>query len=164
MGRPVWLVGCTSAAVLKVVCRHNMFSLLVQRQVSCLRTAHIGSSTSWCTFLRLLSCTPTSHWLITCPLDRTPTDQPGQTSWSPPEGVFIVPRQAAGEWWELADTSRGNRSYFYNTLTKKTQWTRPGGDAFVIPLGLIQGSVTRLGRLGRLDTPPVSWSLALTVS
>ncbi|GFZ48162.1 hypothetical protein JCM24511_05910 [Saitozyma sp. JCM 24511] len=99
----------------------------------------------------------TQHVFFACPAT-------GQTSWSPPEGVFIVPRQAAGEWWELADTSRGNRSYFYNTLTKKTQWTRPGGDAFVIPLGLIQGSVTRLGRLGRLDTPPVSWSLALTVS
>ncbi len=27
-----------------------------------------------------------------------------------------------------------------DTLTGKTQWTRPGGDAFVIPLGLIQVS------------------------
>ena len=51
-----------------------------------------------------------------------------------------MPRQAEGEWWELADTTRQNRSYFYNTLTKVTQWTRPGGDAFVIPLGLIQSA------------------------
>lgn len=40
----------------------------------------------------------------------------------------------------MADTTRGNRSYFYNTLTKVTQWTRPGGDAFVVPLGLIQSA------------------------
>ena len=30
---------------------------------------------------------------------------------------------------------------FVDTLTGKTQWTRPGGDAFVIPLGLIQVSL-----------------------
>lgn len=66
--------------------------------------------------------------------------RPGQTSWIPPQGVFIVPRQPEGEWWELADTSRGNRSYFYNTMTRKTQWTRPDANQFVIPLGLIQVS------------------------
>lgn len=64
----------------------------------------------------------------------------GQTSWVPPQGVFIVPRQPEGEWWELADKTRNNRSYFYNTLTRDTQWTRPGENQFVIPLGLIQVS------------------------
>jgi len=65
----------------------------------------------------------------------------------------LLPRQADGEWWELADSTRSNRSYYYSTflpwkeggeakvldtLTGETQWTRPGGNAFVIPLGLIQ--------------------------
>ncbi|WVQ70683.1 hypothetical protein IAR50_000205 [Cryptococcus sp. DSM 104548] len=62
----------------------------------------------------------------------------GQCSWDPPVGAFVVPRSPEGEWWELADSTRSNRSYYYNTLTGKTQWTRPGGSAFVIPLGLIQ--------------------------
>lgn len=142
-----------------------MFSLLVQQQVSCLRAVHIGSFY----ILVYISASPilyphTACLIISCSLHRTPADQPGQTSWNPPEGVFIVPRQAAGEWWELADTSRGNRSYFYNTLTKKTQWTRPGGDAFVIPLGLIQVSLMRLVRLGRADSPAVPCSRVLTVS
>ncbi|KLT38761.1 hypothetical protein CC85DRAFT_252382 [Cutaneotrichosporon oleaginosum] len=62
----------------------------------------------------------------------------GQCSWEPPVGAFVVPRSPDGEWWELADPSRGNQSYYYNTLTGVTQWNRPDGDAFVIPLGLIQ--------------------------
>ncbi|ODN99485.1 hypothetical protein L198_03329 [Cryptococcus wingfieldii CBS 7118] len=66
----------------------------------------------------------------------------GQCSWDPPVGAFVVPRSPEGEWWELADSTRSNRSYYYNTLTGKTQWTRPGGSAFVIPLGLIQASCT----------------------
>ncbi|ORY26583.1 hypothetical protein BCR39DRAFT_540643 [Naematelia encephala] len=64
----------------------------------------------------------------------------GQCSWDPPVGAFVVPRMPGGEWWELADVSRKNRSYYYNTMTGKTQWSRPTGDAFVIPLGLIQNS------------------------
>jgi hypothetical protein len=63
-----------------------------------------------------------------------------------------VPRQAQGEWWELADTTRGNRSYFYNTLTKETQWNRPGGDAFVIPLGLIQSATLPKRSNGESDS------------
>lgn len=66
-----------------------------------------------------------------------------------------VPRSPDGEWWELADSSRGGQSYYYSesprmctsvarltidTLTGVTQWNRPDGDAFVIPLGLIQVS------------------------
>jgi hypothetical protein len=78
-------------------------------------------------------------------------------SWEPPVGAFLLPRQEEGEWWELADANRGNRSYYYSelnplllyekttdmtdTLTGVTQWTRPTGNAFVIPLGLIQVSV-----------------------
>lgn len=73
---------------------------------------------------------------------KTKLTFPGRTSWTPPQGVFIVPRQADGEWWELADESRGNRSYYYNTLTRSTQWTRPGDNQFVIPLGLIQSTAT----------------------
>ncbi|EIW69920.1 hypothetical protein TREMEDRAFT_38591 [Tremella mesenterica DSM 1558] len=73
----------------------------------------------------------THHVFFACPAS-------GQCSWDPPVGAFVVPRSPDGEWWELADTTRKNRSYYYNTLTSKTQWTRPGGDAFVIPLGLIQ--------------------------
>ncbi|WVR08594.1 hypothetical protein IAU60_005649 [Kwoniella sp. DSM 27419] len=73
----------------------------------------------------------TQHVFFACPAS-------GQCSWDPPIGAFVVPRSPDGEWWELADTTRGNRSYYYNTLTGKTQWTRPGGNAFVIPLGLIQ--------------------------
>nr|XP_018259661.1 uncharacterized protein I303_07729 [Kwoniella dejecticola CBS 10117]OBR81819.1 hypothetical protein I303_07729 [Kwoniella dejecticola CBS 10117] len=73
----------------------------------------------------------TQHVFFACPAS-------GQCSWDPPVGAFVVPRSPDGEWWELADSTRGNRSYYYNTLTGKTQWTRPGGNAFVIPLGLIQ--------------------------
>ncbi|WVW80903.1 hypothetical protein I302_102894 [Kwoniella bestiolae CBS 10118] len=73
----------------------------------------------------------TQHVFFACPAS-------GQCSWDPPVGAFVVPRSPDGEWWELADATRGNRSYYYNTLTGKTQWTRPGGNAFVIPLGLIQ--------------------------
>ncbi|WRT70639.1 uncharacterized protein IL334_007637 [Kwoniella shivajii] len=73
----------------------------------------------------------TQHVFFACPAS-------GQCSWDPPVGAFVVPRSPDGEWWELADPTRGNRSYYYNTLTGKTQWTRPGGNAFVIPLGLIQ--------------------------
>ncbi|ORX41049.1 hypothetical protein BD324DRAFT_575172 [Kockovaella imperatae] len=62
----------------------------------------------------------------------------GQCSWDPPIGAMIVPRMPEGEWWELADASRGNRCYYYNTVTSKTQWSRPKDGAFVIPLGLIQ--------------------------
>lgn len=94
------------------------------------------------------------HLAILTKLTRTL----GHCSWEPPIGAFIVPRSADGEWWELADASRNNRSYYYSelrgcsavvvshadaaldTLTGKTQWTRPGGEAFVIPLGLIQVS------------------------
>ncbi|WWC92229.1 uncharacterized protein L201_007183 [Kwoniella dendrophila CBS 6074] len=75
----------------------------------------------------------TQHVFFACPAS-------GQCSWDPPVGAFVVPRSPDGEWWELADATRGNRSYYYNTLTGKTQWTRPGGNAFVIPLGLIQQS------------------------
>ncbi|KAL7423882.1 hypothetical protein Q5752_001467 [Cryptotrichosporon argae] len=71
------------------------------------------------------------HVFFACPAS-------GQASWDPPVGAFVVPRSPQGEWWELADPSRGNRSYYYNTLTGETQWPRPEGDAFVIPLGLIQ--------------------------
>ncbi|WVQ95503.1 hypothetical protein IAU59_002600 [Kwoniella sp. CBS 9459] len=73
----------------------------------------------------------TQHVFFACPAS-------GQCSWDPPIGAFVVPRSPDGEWWELADSTRGNRSYYYNTLTGRTQWTRPGGNAFVIPLGLIQ--------------------------
>ncbi|WWD20651.1 hypothetical protein CI109_105127 [Kwoniella shandongensis] len=73
----------------------------------------------------------TQHVFFACPAS-------GQCSWDPPVGAFVVPRSPDGEWWELADATRNNRSYYYNTLTGKTQWTRPGGNAFVIPLGLIQ--------------------------
>ncbi|KAK8850469.1 hypothetical protein IAR55_004387 [Kwoniella newhampshirensis] len=73
----------------------------------------------------------TQHVFFACPAS-------GQCSWDPPVGAFVVPRSPDGEWWELADATRNNRSYYYNTLTGKTQWIRPGGDAFVIPLGLIQ--------------------------
>ncbi|WWC72523.1 uncharacterized protein I206_106485 [Kwoniella pini CBS 10737] len=75
----------------------------------------------------------TQHVFFACPAS-------GQCSWDPPVGAFVVPRSPDGEWWELADSTRGNRSYYYNTLTGKTQWTRPGGNAFVIPLGLIQAA------------------------
>lgn len=106
------------------------------------------------------------------------TDFTGQTSWTPPQGVFVVPRQAEGEWWELADTSRGNRSYFYNTMTKQTQWARPGENQFVIPLGLIQVStaiqvkgryVADLDRTALLpimvnDDPDISLSRQLNIS
>ncbi|EAL23082.1 hypothetical protein CNBA6070 [Cryptococcus deneoformans B-3501A] len=73
----------------------------------------------------------TQHVFFACPAS-------GQCSWDPPVGAFVVPRSPDGEWWELADSTRNNRSYYYNTLTGKTQWTRPRGNAFVIPLGLIQ--------------------------
>jgi hypothetical protein len=42
------------------------------------------------------------------------TRVPGHCSWEPPIGAFIVPRSADGEWWELADASRNNRSYYYS--------------------------------------------------
>ncbi|OXC68647.1 hypothetical protein AYX13_02852 [Cryptococcus neoformans] len=73
----------------------------------------------------------TQHVFFACPAS-------GQCSWDPPVGAFVVPRSPDGEWWELADSTRNNRSYYYNTLTGKTQWTRPRANAFVIPLGLIQ--------------------------
>ena len=38
----------------------------------------------------------------------------GQCSWEPPVGAFVVPRSPDGEWWELADASRNNRSYYYS--------------------------------------------------
>ncbi|WVF67939.1 hypothetical protein IAT40_002701 [Kwoniella sp. CBS 6097] len=83
----------------------------------------------------------TQHVFFACPAS-------GQCSWDPPVGAFVVPRSPDGEWWELADSTRGNRSYYYNTLTGRTQWTRPGGNAFVIPLGLIQESA-----LPKLEEP-----------
>lgn len=30
---------------------------------------------------------------------------------------MIVPRMPEGEWWELADASRGNRCYYYSELS-----------------------------------------------
>jgi hypothetical protein len=38
----------------------------------------------------------------------------GTCSWEPPIGAFLLPRQEDGEWWELADSKRGNRSYYYS--------------------------------------------------
>ncbi|OCF45686.1 hypothetical protein I317_00589 [Kwoniella heveanensis CBS 569] len=86
----------------------------------------------------------TQHVFFACPAS-------GQCSWDPPIGAFVVPRSPDGEWWELADSTRGNRSYYYNTLTGRTQWTRPGGNAFVIPLGLIQAAA-----LPKLEDPSTS--------
>ena len=40
----------------------------------------------------------------------------GQCSWDAPVGAMIVPRMPEGEWWELADASRGNRCYYYSQL------------------------------------------------
>ena len=47
-----------------------------------------------------------------------------------------LPPSAEGEWWELADESRGGLPYYYQTKTGETVWERPEG--FVIPLGIIQ--------------------------
>lgn len=41
-------------------------------------------------------------------------DKLGTCSWEPPIGAFLLPRQAEGEWWELADPTRSNRSYYYS--------------------------------------------------
>jgi hypothetical protein len=47
-----------------------------------------------------------------------------------------LPPSQEGEWWELADDSRGGIPYYYQTKTGETVWERP--DAFVIPLGILQ--------------------------
>lgn len=49
-----------------------------------------------------------------------------------------LPPSEDGEWWELADDSRGGIPYYYQTKTGETVWERP--DAFVIPLGILQVS------------------------
>lgn len=36
------------------------------------------------------------------------------TTWDPPIGAFLLPRQTEGEWWELGDVTRGNTSYYYS--------------------------------------------------
>ncbi|KIK68921.1 hypothetical protein GYMLUDRAFT_236804 [Collybiopsis luxurians FD-317 M1] len=66
----------------------------------------------------------------------------GQVSWDPPTGHFVLPPSEDGEWWELADESRGGLPYYYHTKTSETVWERPPG--FVIPLGILQN--TALGR------------------
>ncbi|KAJ7594657.1 hypothetical protein C8J56DRAFT_444915 [Mycena floridula] len=66
----------------------------------------------------------------------------GQVSWDPPAGNFVLPPSADGEWWELADESRGGLPYYYHTKTGETVWERPS--TFVIPLGILQN--TALGR------------------
>ncbi|WOO78826.1 Rho GTPase-activating protein 39 [Vanrija pseudolonga] len=48
----------------------------------------------------------THHVFFACPAS-------GQCSWEPPVGAFVVPRSPDGEWWELADPSRNNQSYYY---------------------------------------------------
>ena len=45
------------------------------------------------------------------------SDKVGTCSWEPPIGAFLLPRQADGEWWELADPTRSNRSYYYSMST-----------------------------------------------
>jgi hypothetical protein len=47
-----------------------------------------------------------------------------------------LPPSEEGEWWELADDSRGGLPYYYQTKTGETVWERP--EAFVIPLGILQ--------------------------
>jgi Rho GTPase-activating protein 39 len=47
-----------------------------------------------------------------------------------------LPPSEEGEWWELADDSRGGLPYYYHTKTGETVWERP--EAFVIPLGILQ--------------------------
>lgn len=45
---------------------------------------------------------------------------------------------------EVLDLVVSHADAALDTLTGKTQWTRPGGEAFVIPLGLIQVSEVQL--------------------
>ncbi|KAF8995464.1 hypothetical protein BDQ17DRAFT_1250698 [Cyathus striatus] len=75
----------------------------------------------------------------------------GQVSWDPPVGSFVLPPSAEGEWWELADDTRGGLPYYYHTKTGETVWERPGG--FVIPLSIIQNSALsrRLSRIDKTD-------------
>ncbi|EJD37783.1 hypothetical protein AURDEDRAFT_173168 [Auricularia subglabra TFB-10046 SS5] len=74
----------------------------------------------------------------------------GEVAWDPPEGNFVLPRSADGEWWEIEDTSGSGLPYYYHTLSGDTVWTRPEG--FVIPLAIIQ--TTTLGK--RLSTAYLS--------
>lgn len=83
-------------------------------------------------------------------MENTVLTPAGQTSWTAPDGVFILPRQAGGEWWELTDLSRDDRSYYYNTLSMMTQWTRPRDQALIIPLASIQVRCPRLAVWSRL--------------
>ncbi|TFK25556.1 hypothetical protein FA15DRAFT_668447 [Coprinopsis marcescibilis] len=72
----------------------------------------------------------------------------GQVSWDPPVGHFVLPPSEEGEWWELADDSRGGMPYYYQTKTGETVWERPSG--FVIPLGILQNTALAR-RLSQID-------------
>ncbi|KAI0321217.1 hypothetical protein OF83DRAFT_1168648 [Amylostereum chailletii] len=66
----------------------------------------------------------------------------GEVSWDPPVGNFVLPPNDSGEWWEIADESRGGIPYYYHTKSGETVWEKPEG--FVIPLSVLQN--TALGR------------------
>ncbi|KAH6914216.1 hypothetical protein BKA70DRAFT_1142953 [Coprinopsis sp. MPI-PUGE-AT-0042] len=72
----------------------------------------------------------------------------GQVSWDPPAGHFVLPPSNEGEWWELADDSRGGMPYYYHTKTGETVWEKPS--AFVIPLGILQNTALAR-RLSQID-------------
>lgn len=72
----------------------------------------------------------------------------GEVSWDPPAGHFVLPPSNDGEWWELADDSRGGMPYYYHTKTGETVWERPS--AFVIPLGILQNTALAR-RLSQID-------------
>jgi hypothetical protein len=65
-----------------------------------------------------------------------------------------LPPSVEGEWWELADESRGGLPYYYHTKTHATVWDRPEG--FVIPLGILQVRHFPSDRPILVLTPPVS--------
>lgn len=50
-------------------------------------------------------------------------------------GLYRLPPNPDGEWWEMIDESSG-LPYYHHTKTGDTTWERP--HAFVIPLGILQ--------------------------
>lgn len=88
--------------------------------------------------------------LITDPITSTTfyaNPSTGDCTWDPPNGAFILPQQAEGEFWELSDEKRGGRKYYYHTGTGTVQWQKPEGpNKLVIPLGVIQMMSAKRGR------------------
>ncbi|KAF5385859.1 hypothetical protein D9615_002353 [Tricholomella constricta] len=74
----------------------------------------------------------------------------GQVSWDPPVGNFVLPPSEEGEWWELADDSRGGLPYYYQTKTGETVWERPAG--FNTALGRRLSQTTRFSITGSYPT------------